>query len=320
MAMRLHWFLPEDRPMIAIKRILCPTDFSVSSRHALGHAIAIAKWYESAVTLLHVHPIMPAAAYAPGVAVMPVVLTGQEREALRTAMTQLAGELGAAHVPVETEVTEGSAATAILAKAEEMPADLLVMGTHGYTGFDRLVLGSVTEKVLRKAACPVLTVPPAVSETVPPPVLFKHIMCAVDFSDCSMSALDYAMSIAQEADARLTLVHIIEVPPALPREIHEPPALGPLNIGEYLAIAERDCLARLQEAVPQQVREYCAVDFVVTTGKAYREILRAAEERKAGLLVAGIHGRGPIDRLLFGSTAQHLVRLASCPVLTLRKG
>jgi nucleotide-binding universal stress UspA family protein len=305
--------------MVAIKRILCPVDFSVGSRHALDHAIAIAKWYESAVTLLHVHPVMPAAAYAPGAPVMPVVLTVQERETLLAEMKQLAAERGAAHVPVETDVTEGSTVAGILAKAQEMPADLLVMGTHGHTGFDRLVLGSVTEKVLRKAACPVLTVPAAVSDTVAPPALFKHILCAVDFSDCSTAALGYAMSIAQEADARLTLVHVIEVPPALPREVHEPPPVGPLSLDAYLAIAERHSLVRLQEAVPQSVREYCAVDFVVTTGKPYREILRAAEDRQAGLLVAGTHGLGPIDRLLFGSTAQHLVRLAPCPVLTLRK-
>jgi nucleotide-binding universal stress UspA family protein len=75
----------------------------------------------------------------------------------------------------------------------------------------------------------------------------------------------------------------------------------------------------LKDAIPDSVRAFCTVDTVLATGKPYREILRIAEEQKADLLVVGIHGRGAIDRLLFGSTAQHLVRRASCPVLTLRR-
>ena len=103
-----------------------------------------------------------------------------------------------------------------------MPSDLLVMGTHGRSGFERLVLGSVTEKVLRKAACPVLSVPRNVGDVVPaPPVLFTRILCAVDFSDCSINALNHAMSLGQEADARLTVLHVIELPPELPPDLHE---------------------------------------------------------------------------------------------------
>jgi nucleotide-binding universal stress UspA family protein len=200
-----------------------------------------------------------------------------------------------------------------------MSADLLIMGTHGRSGFERLVLGSVTEKVLRRAACPVLTVPRGVPDVVPvPPVLFKRIVCAIDFSSCSMHALNYAMSLAQEADAHLTVVHVIELPPDVPREVHENVLAGPRSLREYIALAEEDRRARLKDAIPDSVRAYCTVDTVLATGKPYREILRIAEEQKADLLVIGIHGRGAIDRLLFGSTAQHLVRQASCPVLTLR--
>jgi nucleotide-binding universal stress UspA family protein len=85
-------------------------------------------------------------------------------------------------------------------------------------------------------------------------------------------------------------------------------------------LAEADCRVRLQNAVPESVRTYCTVETALPSGKPYREILRIAEEQKADLLVIGIHGAGVVDRMLFGSTAQHLVRQASCPVLTLRKG
>jgi nucleotide-binding universal stress UspA family protein len=167
----------------------------------------------------------------------------------------------------------------------------------------------------------VLTVPKGAHDIAPSqPVLFKRIVCAIDFSDCSMHALTYAMSLAQEADAHLTVMHVIELPPDVTREAHENVLAGPPNLREYIALAEEDRRARLKDAVPDSVRAYCTVDTVLATGKPYREILRVAEERRADLLVVGIHGRGPIDRLLFGSTTQHLVRQASCPVLTLRTG
>jgi nucleotide-binding universal stress UspA family protein len=151
-------------------------------------------------------------------------------------------------------------------------------------------------------------------------VLFKRIVCAIDFSDCSMHALNYAMSLAQEADAALTVVHVVELPPDVPREVHENVLAGPRSLREYVALAEEDRRGRLKDAIPEAVRAYCTVDSVLATGKPYQEILRVAGEQKADLLVVGIHGRGTVDRLLFGSTAQHLVRQAACPVLTLRKG
>jgi nucleotide-binding universal stress UspA family protein len=308
--------------MVEIRRILCPTDFSDFSRRALDHAVVIAKWYESTITLLHVCSAVPAAAYAPGGGVVPSpVLTAEDRQALLEAMRQFAmGEVGG-DVGIELDIAEDATAAGILAKAAQMRADLLVMGTHGRAGFERLVLGSVTEKVLRKATCPVLTVPRGVADAVPlPSVLFKRIICAVDFSDCSMHGLNYAMSIAQAAEAHLTVMHVIELAPDVPPEGHENALAGPRTLGQYLAVAEEDGRARLSEAVPDGVRAYCAVDTVLATGKPYREILRVAGEQKADLLVIGIHGRGAIDRFLFGSTAQHLVRQASCPVLTLRRG
>jgi nucleotide-binding universal stress UspA family protein len=151
------------------------------------------------------------------------------------------------------------------------------------------------------------------------PVLFKRILCAVDFSDCSTHALNYAMSLAQQADAHLTVIHVLELPPELPREVHEN-VVGPRNLSEYVALAEEDRRARLKDAIPENVRAYCTVDTVLATGKPYSEILRVASEEMSDVIVIGVHGRGAADLFFFGSTAQHVVRQASCPVLTLRKG
>lgn len=308
--------------MIEIRRILCPVDFSDFSRRAFDHAVAVAKWYESTITLFHVSPVVPPAAYAPGIPMVPpAFLTPEDRDELLASMKRFAEAEAGATVPIQFEITEGNAAAEILAKADAMPTDLLVMGTHGRSGFEHLVLGSVTEKVLRKAACPVLSVPRHVSDTVPAPaVLFKRILCAIDFSDCSMHALNYATSLAQEADARLTVVHVIELPPEAPPDLHETVLGGPRSLREYMAAAEEDSRARLKDAVPENVRAYCTVETILATGKPYREILRVATEQQSDLIVIGIHGRGAADLLFFGSTAQHVVRQASCPVLTLRKG
>jgi len=311
--------------MIEIRRILCPIDFSDFSRHALDHALAIAKWYDSTITLFHACSLVSVAAYAPGTPMLPAAVpTPDDLEALLASMKRFAETEAGGSVPIQFEIGEGNAAAEILDRASAIPSDLIVLGTHGRTGFERLTLGSVAEKVLRKATCPVLTVPRNVPDAVPAlPVLFKRILCAIDFSDCSTHALNYAMSLAQEADAHLTVVHVIEVSPEIPAEIPlELPKTvgGPLSLREYMAVAEQDRRARLEKAVPESVRAYCTVETVMATGKSYREILRVASEHESDLIVIGIHGRGAADLLFFGSTAQHVVRQASCPVLTLRLG
>ena len=135
-----------------------------------------------------------------------------------------------------------------------------------------------------------------------------------------MLALRYAVSLAREAIAALTLMHVVELPPDLPREVHEPVAAGPRSLQEYVAAAKDNYQARLAEALPDDLRAPGARETVVAAGAPYREIVRVAEQRKADLLVIGVGGRGAIDRLLFGSTANHLVRQTPCPVLSIRSG
>jgi nucleotide-binding universal stress UspA family protein len=301
--------------VIEIKRILCPVDFSDHSRHALHHAAAIARWYESTITLLYVHPFVPDAAAAAGApAFTPFVVTAADREKLLASMRSFGEHEILSGVPVDVEVTQGTVAPEILDRAKAVAADLIVMGTHGRSGFERLMIGSVTEKVLRQASCPVLSVPPRAEEAGTLAPLFKRILCAVDFSECSMRALHYAMALAQEADARLTVLNVVE----LPADAHEQlPHLSP-GVREYVAAVEEDHRQRLESAVPEAVRAYCNVETMMVPGKPYRELLRVAAEQQSDLIVLGIHGRGAADRLFFGSTTHHVVRQASCPVLTLR--
>jgi len=302
--------------MVEIRRILCPVDFSDHSRHAFHHAVAIARWYESAVTLLYVHPVVPVAAAAPGApAFPPFVVTAADRDALVSSMRSFAKNDASAGLVVDVEVTEGAVVPEILDRASALNANLIVMGTHGRSGFERLMVGSVTEKILRKASCPVLSVPPRVKDAGPLPPLFKRILCAVDFSDCSMNALRFATSLAKEADAHLTVLSVVE----LPADAHERlPHLSP-GVREYVAAVEEDHRRRLQTAVPDEARAFCEVETMMVPGKPYREIVRVAGEQQSDLIVIGVHGRGVADLLFFGSTAQQVVRHATCAVLTLRQ-
>ena len=245
--------------MIEIKTILCPIDFSDHSRRALDHAVTIARWYESTITVLHVCPTVPPAAF--GLESPPprgAILTPAERERLTTAMARFVEASNTPEIPIEIVIGQSSAtASEILKEASAMRADLLVIGTHGRSGFDRLVLGSVTEKVLRKANCPVLTVPAHAPETLAvTPVLFKRIVCPIDFSDSSMHALNYAMSLAQEADARLTVLHVmqddleVEAPEMYATVIAD----RRLTVTDYRNRCEQYSQERLRTAVPDTVR------------------------------------------------------------------
>ena len=213
-------------------------------------------------------------------------------------------------VACRTAAVEGRPARAIVQYAEETAADLIVMGTHGHGGFERLFLGSVTEKVLRKARCPVLTVGPrAVDERLPS---FARILCALDFSDASLRALDYAVSLAREARSVLHVVHVVDWPAE-----HDVTAPG-FELEDFRRHLADHAFLRLRATIPEASRGQSAAEEVVTFGKAHAAILRIAAEKRSDLIVLGVRGRGAIDLTLFGSTAHHVVRGATCPVLTVR--
>ena len=220
-----------------IKRILCPVDCSETSVHAVEQAVSLAGWYQAPITALHVYN--PLTAPLPGLPVPAPGVPQAELDRVREetwACLQTANTTG---VDIDVVVEVGAPARCILTYATSRAMDLIVMGTHGTGGFEHLVLGSVTEKVLRQAACPVLTVPPRARATSRLP--FKHLLCAVDFSDWSVAALEFARSIAEEAGASLTLLHVVEWPwkePPAPVLSELPPAQA-AALGAYRCHVEK---------------------------------------------------------------------------------
>jgi nucleotide-binding universal stress UspA family protein len=134
----------------------------------------------------------------------------------------------------------------------------------------------------------------------------------VDFSRSSGRALEYAASFAQKAHARLTALHVLELPPDLP----EFPNTG---LAEYRDARLQQARQQLSHLVETAVPVGCPVDDLLLVGRSYREILQVAAEQGAGLIAMGVQGRGAADLMFFGSTTNHVVRAAACPVLTLRE-
>lgn len=299
--------------MLSFSRILCPVDFSDASRHAWRHAVVIGSWYRATITLLHVcSPAYPAEP--------PILLaefpahTGRLGEADRqdlehrlTPWIESARREGLATSLVFDEGHKPS--DRILSCAESIDADLIVMGTHGLSGFERLLLGSVTEKVLRKAPCPVLTVPPTVAAIETPQ--FKRLLCPVDFSASSTAALGVACSLAKEAGGRLTIVHALDWP------AEDDLGVQRFAAPEFQQSFEGCVKTRLEALVSEDLRLWADPTTVVTHGKPYRRIVEIAAEESTDLIVMGVRGRNPLDLMLFGSTTNQVVRQAPCPVLTL---
>jgi nucleotide-binding universal stress UspA family protein len=300
--------------MIEIRTILCPIDFSDYSRRALQYAVAIARGHKSTLVVLHVNPARAASQTSDlpiSGTTMPSDLTAEVSRFVQAADT--------AGIPVEVVVRKGTVVDGILELAA--PADLLVMGTHGRSGFDRLILGSTTEKVLRKADCPVLAVPRGVPDSTPAPVVFHQILCPIDFSNCSRHALNYALAFAQIAGARLTVLHVMvysmeEEAPEMYETMMSDSRLGLADLRRRFEAYSRE---RLASAVADAVGAPSSVETTLAVGKPYREILHVAAEQHADLIVMGVHGRGPANLMFFGSTTNHVVRQAHCPVLTVRK-
>lgn len=296
----------------SIHRILCPVDFSESSRRALEYALDLARRRAAEVAVLHVAartlpPLSALAAYA------SAALEGGVRERLRRDLLEelrrFVEPVGRG-VPVTYAVEEGNVVGSIVEMAAQ--ADLLVLGTHGHGEIEGLILGSVAEKALHRAPCPVLTVPRAAVARSGASATFAHILCPLDFSPSSNDALGYAFALAREADGRVTLLHVIE------GLLGEKPMDIPLEVGGYLERARAEARERLRAAVRPEDARWQEGEPLVATGKPHAEILRAAEERHSDAIVMGVHGQTGLGRLLLGSTARHVVRAAPCPVLTLR--
>jgi len=300
-----------------VERILCPIDFSEFSERALAQAVRIARWFEAKVTALHVVPTPlwvvsadPAVPYA-----VPADLLRAQRRETAEALERFVDPYRKDGAVVHARLLDGDPSRVIQATSLEMPADLVVMGTHGRTGFEHMLLGSVAEKVLRRATCPVLTV----GGGAHPPrggALFRRILCALDLTEASGKTLEAALSLAEENLARVCVLHVLE---GLPGQSGPPRFRARPEVARIREELYEEAADRLRRGVPELARKFCTVTERVAEGTAWKEVLSVAEETGAELIVMGAHSSRAVDRAFFGSTVNQVVRQAHCPVLVARE-
>jgi nucleotide-binding universal stress UspA family protein len=295
-----------------LERILCAIDSTEASGRQLKYAGAVAGWSGGRVTALHAAPA-PTPTAAPAGRASPAI-SGVPREQAMHRLREAVSSAGIDERNATFVVEEGEPATTIVEQARTLQADIVVMGTHhGGSPFDSPLLGAVTERVLREAPCPVLTVPPHAPPDPPEEPRFEPILCAIDFSPSSVKSFRYADEIGRRTGAPVVVVHAIE----WLAESEPADATG----SEASELRERlvdDARKQLAQIVMHQGVGSRDVTTIVTVGRAHREILRLANEKDAALIVMGAQGRSGAALALFGSTTHQVVSRASCPVLTAR--
>jgi len=297
------------RETLKIKLILCPIDFSEFSVSAYRHALSVAQHYQAKLVAQHIVELWrhPAADFVPSAGVYE-----EYSQALRESGKKQLQEFVENHTHNEIQpellVQVGVAADSILSFAQSQETDVIVMGTHGRRGFDRLMLGSVTDRVMRTAPCPLLAAskPPhgsvaAGRERGHVHHLSRILFCA-DFSENSERALKYAISATAEYDAELTLLHVLEG------------VTGPTKTEEAMAATAE----RLDKLIPPEGRKTLRIKTAVRIGKPYEQIVQLSEEAQIDLVTMGVRGRGALDVAVFGSTTYRVMQLGSCPVLAVR--
>ncbi len=294
--------------MIRFNNILAAVDFSECGKQALRAAVRLAgdakaNLHVSYVQVLHDDPFMPVAA-------------GAHQDRIREALeAKIEGsgareKVASVHAAVLRDV---SAAPALVRYAADNDIDLVVLGTHGRRGLRRLMLGSVAEELVRTSPCPVLTVHSADRTEGLTPGPNAEILVPVDFSSQSLAAIPLARELASMTGARIRMLHVIEevVHPAFYNA-------GAFSIYDIQPDVEERALEHLKDAYTRQYGPAVPVVFEVISGHAAAEIVAAARVGNSGMIVMATHGLGGMAHVFLGSVAERVVRMATCPVLTVK--
>jgi nucleotide-binding universal stress UspA family protein/ABC-type transporter Mla MlaB component len=296
---------PRRKPQLSFKNILFATDFSPSSVAALPYAEAIARHFGSKVYFAHV---IPPEAYS-------LVLPKHRDTALQQAQGYVTQRMAALltrsnfqQIPHEVLEDRGEIWPTLSDMVDKHDVDLIVIGTHGRRGIQKMLLGSVADEIFRRATRPVLTVGPEIPPQPPAGVRLRRLLCATDLSSASAPAIDYSSLLGQEYGAHLFLLHVAQ-------KVDEKPAQARSRLEEF----SRAHIEELGRAGPKGGPE---AEFLVESGSPVERILKVATEREIDLIVLGLRSSSstrtqPLTHLP-GLTAYQVVSLARCPVLTVR--
>lgn len=291
--------------MLSIQRILWPTDFSEGAEAAFPYAAVLADWHDADLHVLNVRE-GPPDVQADIDAQFPI---SSDRLAARIHEEETSSrppDLEALTV-MQEQVEAPSPADAIVSYAEDQEIDLVVSGTHGRRGLQRLLIGSVAEEVLRRASCPVLTVRDHDGRSA---WNIQNILAPVDFSDEADTAVRHAKELALTYGSKITLLHAVE-------EVIYPSAYGM----EMADVPGPEVIERVEQSLASMAREEIGYEHVLVeavVGYAPSVILDYQEEHDVDLIVISTHGRSGLERLLLGSVTERVARRASVPVFVVK--
>ena len=287
---------------IQLKNILYATDFSRAADAAFPYAAEFARRFGEKFYAVHARTPENYLLAAPEAWTATNAEYAKQENALREVLRS-----DLPHIASEVLTVEGGVWPVLQSVIDERKIDLLILGTHGRTGIGKFFLGSVAEEVVRQTCCPVLTVGPHSPSEPPREGRFREILYATDFSTEALAALPYALSLAQEHRAHVTLLHVVQ-------KAGVPDSIRPDEV-------EASAVQQMQDLVPGTAELWCEPHYAVGEGEPAEAILKAANKRTSDLIVLGVRKPvgvpGGASHLPFG-VAHKVIAHAICPVLTVR--
>ena len=294
-------------------RIICATDFSDFSNRTVNYGLALAKEFDSKIYVCHVIDLSSVAIYGE----FQLDPVGLQDRIMKDAGDQLEELISKQHKAWEPLITVGHAADEISRIVEERDVDLVITATRGRSGLKRLILGSVTERLMRTLTCPLLVIHSPDKEpatTDDQEVKIESILVGCDFSPDSGVAFEHSLSLAQEFQSELHLTHVVET--SIYQQLHKTET----HIEEEIQQEIHDrLLQKLQDMVPEEARNWCKPHTSLLDGHPYEEIVNYAEAQSIDMIVLGTRGHGLVKSMLVGSTTDRVVRRAPCPVLSVSR-
>ena len=303
---------------LQLKSILIATDFSQASEKPLCHALAIARCYGAKFYLAHVVSSLGFTLAGPAAIAAVEEAVCRDAAHLEDDLVRSGALSGLQHQVV---IRQGEVWPELEAIIRQEEIDLVIVGTHGRDGMGKLLLGSVAEQIFRQADCPVLTVGPNAYQQprIGNPRANRRFLLATDFGDASIHALPYALSLANQLEAKLVLLNVVPLIP-LPADPHWCTPSYVTQRQENARIARLRWLEELTRNATLEVRPEFCVEFE-SASSVSEKILEAAGRLRVDLIIMGLHRSTHIETACHmpRTTAYEVVCRAGCPVLTVRR-
>jgi nucleotide-binding universal stress UspA family protein len=283
-------------------KILLLTDLTEKSQPALSYARAMASYYNAHLVILHVLPLPET---HPASLELQAGETRKARE-IRHRLDAMGEALRKDGISVQPRLLRGPVAKdTILRHIRSAKPDLIIQGSAGIADLRRLFVGSIAEGIFRSTETPVLTVPKAVKPFTDTSLRFERILLATDFGTNARTTAIYALSLAQEFGAHVSLCHV-----------HAPDSKSTWSAGELSTFFDTE----LHKLIAPSARDWCEPRCAVEFGQAAETILRLAERERSDLIVIGAHSLGPLGTRGRPGTVFRIVANATCPVLSILSG